>query len=66
MNALILYVVVDRNGKPRRTVERRLMVYERQAIAERYCKRDGDSVVEAVVDLAREPPFIKERAVGTT
>lgn len=66
MNALILYLVVDRSGKPRRTAERRLMVYERQALAERYCKRDGDSVVEAVIDLSREPLFINKLKQGGT
>ena len=66
-DAHVLYVVVSKDGHIPRTgsaTGRHLKVYDTLASATRACTTPGDSVVEAVVNLDREPLFIREKKVG--
>jgi hypothetical protein len=56
--AVALYAVVDRNGTLRRR-KGGLLIYDKLSTAQRQASRAGDSVVELVLNLDREPLFIR-------
>jgi hypothetical protein len=63
-DAHVLYVVVSKDGDVRSGTRSGLHVYRTLSKAQAQCRRPGDSVVEAVVNLDREPLFIREKKVG--
>jgi hypothetical protein len=63
-DAYVLYAVVSKDGKLRRTNGRNLKVYEALAPAQRSCRHPGDSVVEVIVSLDRAPLFIRGNKLG--
>lgn len=59
-----VYAILDGNGKLRRSLRtNHLMVYTSNATARRAAQKDGDSVVEAEIDLTKEPLFIRRKVV---
>lgn len=61
-----LFAVVKADGTIRRRTQKEhsgLYVYDTASKAKNNCRHDGDSVVELVVDLSREPLFIRNKRV---
>lgn len=63
-DAYVLYTVVDRDGKVRSGVRSGLHVYRTLSKAQAQCRRPGDCVIETVVNLDRQPLFIRGNKLG--
>lgn len=57
------FVVVTKEGAIRKSAQGSLRCYADKGAAQRWCRTYGDTVTVAVVDLERQPLFIRGQVV---
>lgn len=63
MAVKVMYAVVNARGSVKGSYRGAASLYEKKSTAQNQARNDGDCVVEATIDLDREPLFIRRKKV---